>query len=291
MASIPPLWVYKCNASKHSRQMSQGDWSYFFTLPQPHQWGGSMTMRSASSLDILRNRMAAGDLVLAWQTNRRRAVGLCRVRGLDDWPDGGETQRAMILELVGEPFSPPVPLLDMRRQDEQLGRVRAFRQGQVSTLYETSPGEAAILLRSCGVTARTLALVSSSPRPPLARRGAGFGTPAENKKVEQAAVEVFKRHYRAWKLDDFQKDGVGYDFCARRGNQERHVEIKGVRGPSPSVIITNNEVATAEGDARWRLCVVTDALSAKPKLREWTAAEFLDQFDRVAISYMATLRK
>lgn len=289
MATIPPLWVYKCNASVHSRQISRGDWSYFFTLPQPYEWGGSTSMGSKSSLDILWNRLAVGDLVLAWQTDRRRAVALCRVSELDDRTNPGE--RDMILELIGEPFSPPVPLLDMRKQDQRLAQVRAFKQGHVSTLYETTPGEAATLLRSCGISARYLSTIPSSSKPPLSRRGAGFGTPAENKKVEEAAVAAFKHHYRSWKLIDVQSESSGYDFCARRGNQERHVEIKGVRSPHPKLIITSNEVATAENDALWRLCVVTNTLSAKPKLREWTAAEFLDQFDLQTISYMATLRK
>jgi len=62
-------------------------------------------MASSGSLEILWNRMQRGDLVLCWQTNRRVAVGLCRVHHLEDWEDdSGTGQRNMWLELLGEPF-------------------------------------------------------------------------------------------------------------------------------------------------------------------------------------------
>lgn len=293
MAGEPPLWVYKCNADDHSPRIARGDWLEFFTHYEPGEWGGSTTMRSHTSLDILWNRMAVGDLVLAWQTNLRRAVGLCRVKRLHDWTDDdGDDQRDMILERVGEPFSPQAPLLEMRKTDQRLAAVRCFQQGRVSTLYETSPGEARTLLRACGIAPGDLRRGgSSSNSRAQVRSGAGFGDAAANKLVEGAAVKAFKRRYRAWQLDDRQKYNVGYDFCARRHAEERHVEIKGVRGSQPSFLITDNEVAVAQEDPLWSLCVVTEALSTRPKIHEWSGAEFLSQFRRRAITtYMATLR-
>ncbi|HSH59559.1 MAG TPA: DUF3883 domain-containing protein [Acidimicrobiales bacterium] len=293
MAPLPPLWVYKCNANDHSPQISRGDWLEFYTKYDGGEWGGSTTMASHASLDILWNRMRPGDLVLAWQTDRRHAVGLCTVNRLDDWTDSdGEAQRDMILESHGEVFSPPVPLLDLRKTDHQLASVRCFRQGQVSTLYETSAGEARILLKACGLSSRKLSQAGSSPdsRAQM-RRGAGFGDATENRRVEEAAVKAFKGHYRGWRVDDRQSDNVGYDFCVRRKADERHVEVKGVRGSQPSFLITENEVNVASRDPRWRICVVTNALSARPKIQEWTSRDFLSQFQRKPITtYLARLR-
>jgi hypothetical protein len=142
---LPPLWVYKNNA------LQLGDWEDFFAGPQPDEWGGSTTIFSNESLDILWNRMAPGDLVLAWQTDRRVAVGLCRVVDLDDKVVPGE--RFMILERVGASFEPHVRLLDMRKANptSALAHVRAFAQGHMGSLYETTPKEARVLLRACGV--------------------------------------------------------------------------------------------------------------------------------------------
>jgi hypothetical protein len=285
----PALWVYKCNANEHAYQIATGDWDDFFGGPQPGEWGGSTTMASAGSLDILWNRMQPDDLVLCWQTNRQRAVGLSRVDRLDDWIDSNcEKQRDMWLELLGEPFSPPVPLLALRKQDPKLAAVRCFQSGFVSTLYETTPSEASALLRACGISPRTLTELRSSPsRGARPAGGGGFGSPAENRKVEKAAEKVLRAKYKSWKIVDRQKDNVGYDFEVFRGVRERHVELKGARGPKASFPITRNEVNIARTDPYWRLAVVTEALSPRPGLIEWTGDEFLRDFELRPLSYMA----
>ena len=289
---LPSLWIYKCNASRGG-PLAAGDWDEFFAGPQPGLWGGSATMNSPLSLSILWKRMQPRDLVLCWQTNRRSAVGLCRVDSFDDdVDDEGTPERWIRLQLLGEPFSPPVPLLDLRKDDRKLATVRCFQSGNVSTLYGTSSGERDILLRTCGISPNTLRrLRSSRRRDGLPRRGAGFGSAAENLKVEKASLKKFNKSYKGWEIIDCQNDNCGYDFRVRRGTQERHIELKGARGPMPSFPITDNEVNQAKEDGRWRLAVVTGALSS-PKLTEWTSKQFLRQFDlRPLVSYMARLRK
>jgi Domain of unknown function (DUF3883) len=289
--AAPPLWVYKCNANEHSYAIATGDWDRFFAGPQPGEWGGSTTMASPASLDILWNRMQVGDLALCWQTNRRRAVGLCRVHSFDDWTDDhGDKQRDMWLGMLGEPFSPPVNIYELKKQDPRLASVRALQSGYISTLYETTPAEARTLLRTCRILPQTLSrLQSSSNRGAAPPAGAGFGSPADNRKVEAAAVKALVASYTAkgWKLTDRQKDNVGYDFEAEHGSMLRHIELKGPRGPMPSFPITEHEVATARFDPLWRLAVVTDALSAKPRLQEWNAADFLSEFTFRPLSHMA----
>lgn len=290
MAVRPPLWVYKCNSKSHG-QIATGDWNEFFAGPQPGGWGGSDCMGSPRSLDIVWNRMQPDDLVLCWQTDHQIAVGLCRIDSLYDWvDDAGEKQRRIFLEMLGEPFSPPVPILQMRKHDRALSAVRCFQQGLVQTLYETDDAEATKLLRACGISPLALTKLRRSPSTGAnPHGGAGFGSPAENRKVEQAAVKKLRKSYKAWNLIDRQKDKIGYDFQAFRGSQERHIELKGARGPMPSFPITKHEVTMADIDPLWRLAVVTDALSAHPQLREWTASAFQEEFKLCPLSFMATL--
>lgn len=271
-------------------QVVAGDWSEFFGEPQPADWGGSETMGSASSLNFLWNEIKKGDLVLAWQTDQRAAVGLCRVHDLEDWIDSdGEAQRAMILRLEGEPFSPPVPLLDLRKTNSALAKVSAFSGGYPATLYSTSAEEAKVILKACGV--HKVSSTGSEGEAPGLRTGSGFGTAAENKKVEMAAVEAFKLKYRQWDIEDLQAEKVGYDFLVSRGSAERHVEVKGVRGTQPSFPITDNEVKMAMHDPLWHLCVVTSALGPKPVITEWNGERFLKEFSlRPLTTYLARLK-
>lgn len=170
VGKLPALWVYKCNAVNHRESIAFGSWEHFFAQPQPTEWGGSMTMASKQSLRILWKEMQPGDLVLCWQTDKRQAVGLGRVHSLpESVEDDGTPRREMWLELLGEPFSPPLPLLDMRKEDPELAAVRCFRAGYPSTLYGTTEAEAKTLLRACGVTPRTLEALLSARRRPRAK--------------------------------------------------------------------------------------------------------------------------
>jgi hypothetical protein len=285
MAAIPRLWVYKCNASSPAG----GDWDAFFLGPQPGNWGGSESMSNPLSRIYLWDELAVDHLVLCWQSDRERAVGLCRVARLDDWVDQlGEAQRDILLELIGEPFSPPVPLLKMKKSDAALARVHAFTQGLAGTLYATSSDEASLLLERCGVPLSAVRKLIQSASAQAG--GAGFGTPEENKKVEDAAVKALRRKYRLWRLKDLQETNCGYDFEAILDGEVRHIELKGVRGASPAFIITENEARAAQNDADWCLAVVTEALSPKPKLHEWSSEKFLTEFELRPISHLARLR-
>jgi len=58
-----------------------------------------------------------------------------------------------------------------------------------------------------------------------------------------------------WVIEDVHSEGRGYDLDARRHNQVRHIEVKGVAGDAASdgVRMTGNEVliATQHGKAYW----------------------------------------
>jgi hypothetical protein len=102
--------------------------------------------------------------------------------------------------------------------------------------------------------------------------GAGFGDPEQNALVEAAAMAAVRRYYRGWEADDVSMDKVGWDitFTHRASAAVAHVEVKGVSGNAPVVLLTANEVRAAEERPNWHLAVVTRALS-DPTVVEYPA--------------------
>lgn len=94
--------------------------------------------------------------------------------------------------------------------------------------------------------------------------GAGFGDPATNRVVEMAAERAVTARYEeaGWAVHRVAHLRCGWDLTATRRSEELHLEVKGVRGDRPSILLTRNEVATAETDPAWTLVVVTNALSS-----------------------------
>jgi hypothetical protein len=83
---------------------------------------------------------------------------------------------------------------------------------------------------------------------------------------------------------------VGYDLLAKHGGKTRNIEVKGVSGSQPNFIITENEASTSKSDDNWELWIVTNALSKRPKLQNFTASQFNKMFVLKPISYRAQLR-
>lgn len=113
----------------------------------------------------------------------------------------------------------------------------------------------------------------------LTGRGAGFGTPEQNRKVEAAAMREVTRELRAqgFDVEDVSARKLGWDLTAipRTTDQDlRLIEVKGVSGAQPRILLTRREHATAACDERWELAVVTDALGT-PQVRWFTGRQAL----------------
>ncbi len=147
-------------------------------------------MDSSLSLKILHEEMQADDLVLCWQTNKMRgAVGICLVDRLVDYDHG---ERKIWLERIGDPFDVPVRFTELKRTNPILGNAHCLMPGG-GTLFRTTGPEAVEILKACGVPrSRLQAGVSVSKSvpvvPPALKKGAGLGSPENNKLVEAAAV-------------------------------------------------------------------------------------------------------
>ncbi len=101
--------------------------------------------------------------------------------------------------------------------------------------------------------------------------GQGFGSVEESERVERAAVQHVKHKYESarWSVKSVEHESCGYDLRCTRGTEECHVEVKGTAGRERSFIITANEHETAKSDRRFRLALVTGALTAEPTSFEW----------------------
>jgi hypothetical protein len=106
--------------------------------------------------------------------------------------------------------------------------------------------------------------------------GAGYGDPVTNALVEKVAMDLVASSYadRGWTPLDVSAQKVGWDITMRRAGDELHVEVKGVSGSKPTVLLTRNEYATAGTDPSWSLAVVTQALTS-PLLTEYPSAHVL----------------
>ncbi|MDT5025418.1 MAG: hypothetical protein QOE61_1844 [Micromonosporaceae bacterium] len=107
-------------------------------------------------------------------------------------------------------------------------------------------------------------------------RGAGFGDAETNRLVETAAMGAVIDRYSDWQHEDVSAAKCGWDITFRRNGTEQHVEVKGVSGQRPRVLLTRNEVAVAARDPMWKLLVVTRALVA-PSLHEFDRGRVLEE--------------
>lgn len=100
--------------------------------------------------------------------------------------------------------------------------------------------------------------------------GAGYGDADKNREVETAAEAAVTQRYEVagWTISRVAHLKCGWDLTATRGEEERHLEVKGVSSSMLSILLTRNELRTAEQDPSWSLAVVTTALS-NPTLREF----------------------
>ena len=110
--------------------------------------------------------------------------------------------------------------------------------------------------------------------------GAGFGDPDANREVGLVAMSFISGQYTVdgWIVEDVSALNCGWDITATKGPRVRHIEVKGVAGPVPKVLVTGNELRAAGHDLNWLLVVVTNALTS-PSSHEYGP----DEIRRLAV--------
>ncbi len=170
----------------------------------------------------------------------------------------------------------PILAADVRKHHPELQGLEVFRSPQMGNPSWISKSQLALLDE----------LLPDSPdRDPgtggtitVGSVGAGYGDPATNKLIEEAALATTSVHYQSMGYDvrDVGSEKLGWDLtCSSRLKGLRRVEVKGVAGQNPSVLLTRNELRSASEDEYWELAVVTSALTA-PTLSIYKAEDVVD---------------
>jgi hypothetical protein len=142
---VSALYVYKCRNDPTGGNVSYGDWFDVLVDNRPFMWGGAWATAQPRSRRLFEEDLAVGDLILAWQSDRQAAVGVCKV---DSFKSTKRGQEVMLKWL--DRFDPPVHINQAKRSNQRLAAVRAFKQGNAGTLYPTTRPEAWVLLEACG---------------------------------------------------------------------------------------------------------------------------------------------
>lgn len=118
---------------------------------------------------------------------------------------------------------------------------------------------------------------------------AGFGSAESNKQVERHAIDHVTTQFRkdGWHVESVESQRIGFDLLCRKRTVTRHIEVKGVRGPNPSFIITEAELQRARSDPHFWLCVVTCATSASPRLRSMSGRDAIRNHEFIALVHKA----
>ncbi|NOU74701.1 DUF3883 domain-containing protein [Paenibacillus sp. LMG 31458] len=120
--------------------------------------------------------------------------------------------------------------------------------------------------------------------------GAGFGSPPQNKLVEEAAINEVINFYteNGWDVVSVERDRCGYDLVCTNGLKREDVEVKGVSGSSCNFILTAGELRQANNNSNFVLCVVVNALS-DPIIYRFNGEDIESNFSIEAVSYRLKL--
>jgi hypothetical protein len=156
---------------------------------------------------------------------------------------------------------------------------------QLQTLRQLTPASAADL------NDRFEQVNQSDAQVTLNRAGVQYGDSETNQKVERAAVRFVLRRYQkeGWRIQSVEADKCGYDLHCTKNGRIKKIEVKGTRGTDVSFILTNREYQCATNDEDWALCVVTGALSKKPRLHQYAGDEIKTTFLLQPLAFRGTL--
>jgi len=117
-------WLYKCNLEGGPAGF-WGDWRkhVFASRKREIQWGGDYSTRSPEVHRYLSEGIAAGDVIVAYQTDKRLVVGFCEVTRMTGAPGKREIWLAPLHELT-----PGFPIHDFKKGTplERSGAVRGM---------------------------------------------------------------------------------------------------------------------------------------------------------------------
>jgi len=292
---LPRIWYYKTNSTNQPYQSGWGDWKRVFESRQPREWGGTWCTKHPTSRKIFEEDLRKGDLVVCYQTDRREILGICRVVGFKNRPRGSKKGRNVMLRPIEE-FPSPVKIHALKQELRELREIRALKPGPMMAIQELNKKEASLLLSVCksrfaqrfaGVDSVQVQEDAATPS------GGGFGSAEENAEVERRAIEYVRRRYqrKGWHVTSRETENTGYDLECTKGRQVRHVEVKGLSGTGDSLLVTRREYQRMKRDRQFRLAIVANALSRRPRYESYTGRKARRIFEFTPIQYMARRKR
>lgn len=101
------------------------------------------------------------------------------------------------------------------------------------------------------------------------RNHAAWQPDAEKRKaVELAAMDMTADYFinSGWDVEDVSSKNLGWDMEASKGDTRLLLEVKGLSGDNLTVELTPNEYAKCKNNAKYRICIVNNALDLKRKM-------------------------
>ena len=108
-------------------------------------------------------------------------------------------------------------------------------------------------------------------------------TPPETevkREIEKTAVEIASNYYaeKGYSVKSVENENLGWDLTVVKTEEELHVEVKGTSRNDYHFFLSKQEYKKMNGDSKWRLFVVKDALG-NPKHEEILNSDIEKFFD------------
>ena len=120
-----------------------------------------------------------------------------------------------------------------------------------------------------------------------------YSTDAKHrKKVETKAVDFTTKYYedKKYNVESHESKNCGYDLLATRGKSILEIEVKGTASKEEQFFISRNELNRMNNSSRWKLAIVTEALSDNRKLEIYSPKEVKKKFNLNPMIYRGKLK-
>ncbi len=223
-----------------------------------------------------------GDLLLFYFKDPRRAIVASATVSGGAKPGKSKGYDYIVWFNNVKLFEKELTLMELRKAIPEWGWLKRTRK-------ETYPNEpvANKLLKILNLDRE------ESPEKIISSSGAGFGTADQNRIVEKAACKAVRLHFKneGFEINSREKENLGYDFDAKRDQEELHIEVKGISGVVTKFVITAGEVKCARTDSRFRVAAVTEATTPRRKIKIFTGTEFLKKFTLRPLAYSVEMKR
>jgi hypothetical protein len=208
-----------------------------------------------------------------------RSDGLWTIDGSDALPRRGRETRPPERVLWDANAVGRLPAEVWTQMMDRPGRVEEAGEHLLRTYWQSAEERQAVRER--------IGLATS----PFAERSLAFPDAAHIKAVDAAAIAAVSTLLRArgFAVHNREKDNCGYDLLGVSDTEALHVEVKGTSRADARFFISANEYRSYQGDPRWRLAMVTSALSG-PNIQLLTPDEVDRTFELTPDSWVGRAR-